>query len=69
MPTDPKKPEREPSQKIDPQAAGRGGSLRDMKTLEDEVAEASDESFPASDPPSFNRTTANPSLRDRTPRK
>lgn len=45
-------------------ATARGGSLRDEKTLEDEVAEASDESFPASDPPSFTGSTASSSRRN-----
>jgi len=55
---EPKRPPEPPTKKPDPQASGRGGSLRDVKTLEDEVAEASDESFPASDPPSFTGSTA-----------
>ena len=55
---EPKRQPEPPTKKPDPQAAGRGGSLRDVKTLEDEVAEASDESFPASDPPSFTGSTA-----------
>lgn len=39
----------------------RGGSLADLEQSADEVEEASEESFPASDPPSFNRTAAAPS--------
>ena len=64
-------PDRKPDQRREPEphAADRGGSLSDMKTLEDEVAEASDESFPASYPPSFTGSTASSSRRNTNPRR
>lgn len=54
--TDPKvQPATPPSDKQDDQALPIDPEHRET---EDEVEEASDDSFPASDPPSFTRSTA-----------